>query len=344
MSKKSPHRTRLSKEEYLLIQAFRRDHKALIKECDVQGIPVSEVSQYWLKSENFSIQVRPKDTDYVKMRDQIVKDMGKYAPKYPTIKRSKNKDPHLLVLSPADIHIGLLSSSFEIGEDYNNQIAVQRVREGIQGILDKTSGYNFDKILFIIGNDILHIDTPKRTTTAGTPQDTDGMWYDNFLLAKRLYVEIIEKLLQVADVHIMYNPSNHDYTNGFFLADTIGTWFKNSKNVTTDLSIKHRKYFTYHKNLIGSTHGDGAKTADLSLLMAHEAEDWSKCKHRYFYYHHIHHKVSKDQMGVCVESLRTPSTSSGWADRNGYNHAPKAIEAFCHHPQQGQVARITHIF
>jgi hypothetical protein len=32
------------------------------------------------------------------------------------------------------------------------------------------------KILFIGGNDILHVDTPKRTTTSGTSQDTDGMW------------------------------------------------------------------------------------------------------------------------------------------------------------------------
>jgi hypothetical protein len=33
---------------------------------------------------------------------------------------------YLLVLDPADIHIGKLCSSFEVGEDYNNQIAVQR--------------------------------------------------------------------------------------------------------------------------------------------------------------------------------------------------------------------------
>jgi hypothetical protein len=67
----------------------------------------------------------------------------------------------------------------------------------------------------------LHTDTPRRTTTNGTPQDTDGMWYDNFLMAKQLYIDVIEVLLSIADVHFVFNPSNHDYTNGFFLADVI---------------------------------------------------------------------------------------------------------------------------
>jgi hypothetical protein len=232
-----------------------------------------------------------------------------------------------------------------MGEAYNNQIAVQRVKEGVQGLLDKSQGFNIDKVLFIIGNDILHIDSPKRQTTAGTPQDTDGMWYDNFLLAKQLYVEVIEMLLPLADVHVQYDPSNHDYTNGFFLADTLKTWFRLNPNVTFNTSIAHRKYFTYGTNLIGTTHGDGAKEADLPLLMAQEAsKDWGNCPHRYIYTHHIHHKKSRDYGSVCVESLRSPSGTDSWHHRNGYQFSPKAVEAFIHHPVHGQICRITHLF
>jgi hypothetical protein len=248
-------------------------------------------------------------------------------------------------LDPADIHIGKLASSFETGEEYNNQIAVQRVKEGVKGILDKTAGFNINKILFIAGNDILHIDTPRRTTTSGTFQDTDGMWYDNFLIAKQLYIELLEMLVTVADVHFCFNPSNHDYTNGFFLADTIQSWFSKSENITFDCSIAHRKYYTYGENMIGSTHGDGAKAQDLPLLMAQESpQSWAQTKHRYVYTHHVHHKTSKDYIGVTVESLRSPSGTDSWHDRNGYKGAPKAVEGFLHHPEHGQIARITHIF
>ena len=279
------------------------------------------------------------------LRDQLIKDLQQYSPKFPKLERVEDNNSYLLVIDPADIHIGKLASAFETGETYNNQIAVQRVLSGVRGILEKVSPYKIDKILFIGGNDILHIDTPKRTTTSGTHQDTDGMWHSNFLIAKQLYVDVLEMLLSVADVHFTFNPSNHDYMNGFFLAQVIEAYFKNCENITFDCSIAHRKGFRYHNNLIGTTHGDGAKQDLLPLLMAQEFPiEWSQTKHRYIYTHHVHHKTSKDYIGITVESLRSPSGTDSWHSRNGYQHAPKAVEAFLHCKDNGQVARITHLF
>lgn len=308
-----------------------------LNEFDAVKLTTNPNGSSWVRYEK-------KKLDYFDVKDAIIKEMENYIPKYPEIKREKISEGHLLVIDPADIHIGKLCTAFETGDSYNTEIAVTRVLSGINGILNKVIGFNIDKILLVIGNDILHIDTPKRTTTSGTPQDTDGMWYDNFLTAKSLYVKVIELLLPIADVVVHYDPSNHDYTNGFFLADCLSTWFRTSKNVTFETSISHRKYFRYYTNLIGTTHGDGAKESDLPLLMAQESKDWSECKHRYIYTHHIHHKKSKDYGSVCVESLRSPSGTDSWHHRNGYQHQPKAVEAFIHSKQDGQVCRITHIF
>ena len=171
------------------------------------------------------------------------------------------------------------------------------------------------------------------------------MWFENFIIAKNLYIDILEILLPVADVHFCFNPSNHDYTNGFFLAQVIEAYFKNCKNITFDNSIAHRKGFQYYNNLIGTTHGDGAKQELLPLLMAQEFPiEWSQTKHRYVYTHHVHHKTSKDYIGITVESLRSPSSADSWHSRNGYQHAPKAVEGFLHCKENGQIARITHIF
>ena len=294
---------------------------------------------FFVKNPNF----KPEDKeDFV---SELLSTIKGHEPKYPKIKRQLQSEGHLLVVDPADIHIGKLARAFETGEEYNSQIAVQRVLDGVKGIIKKSNGFNIDKILFVGGNDILHIDTPNRKTTSGTPQDTDGMWYDNFLIAKKLYVEVLEMLLTVADVHFVFNPSNHDYTNGFFLADVISTHFRNCKNITFDCSIAHRKYYAYGKNLIGTTHGDGAKQQDLGSLMSIEAKDlWAYAEHRYYYTHHVHHKTAKDFINVTVESLRSPSGSDSWHDRNGYTGAPKAVEGFIHHKDFGQVARLTHIF
>lgn len=304
---------------------------------------------YWDKSDpKYSFFVKNpnfKNENKDSFIDELVESLKDHVPNYPKIKRKVESDGHLLVVDPADIHVGKLARAFETGEEYNAKIAVKRVLDGVKGIIQKSNGFNIDKVLFVGGNDILHIDTPQRKTTSGTPQDTDGMWYDNFLIAKQLYVEVLEMLLTVADVHFVFNPSNHDYTNGFFLADVISTHFRKCKNITFDCSIAHRKYFSYGKNLIGTTHGDGAKQQDLGSLMSIEAKDiWAYAEHRYYYTHHVHHKTAKDFINVTVESLRSPSGSDSWHDRNGYKGAPKAVEGFIHHKDYGQVARLTHIF
>ena len=322
--------------------------------CDTYQIPEAHVKSYKLVTHggkgayynitsNPIVQTKEVAEDF---HTSILESIASIGTRPSTVFREEasTSDRHCLVVDPADIHIGKLCDSFEVGETYNNQVAVQRVKEGVSGLIEKSRGFNIDKIVFIGGNDILHIDTPKRTTTSGTPQDTDGMWYSNFLIAKKLYIEVLLQLLEVADVHFVFNPSNHDYQSGFFLADVIKTYFKDMDNITFDTSISHRKYFTYGNNLIGSTHGDGAKNQDLPLLMAHEADDWSKCKHRYIYTHHVHHKTAKDYIGVTVESLRSPSGTDSWHSINGYTGVPKAVEGFLHSYDNGQVARLTHIF
>lgn len=321
-------------------------NSAIYEQCKELGIDPDKVNHYWYKGKHYSIHVNNKDEfSFEDFKKDLVSEISKWSPNYPKIARDRYNDPHCLVFSPADIHIGKLCSAFETGEEYNQQIAVKRVLEGLDGILKKSNGFDIEKIIFIAGNDILHIDTPRRTTTSGTPQDTDGMWYENFITAKRLLVDIIEKLVMVADVEVYYNPSNHDYMSGFMLFDSVSAWFRNHEHIQFYGDMSHRKYTCYGKNLIGMTHMDGAKKEDLPLLMAHEAAmHWAFCPHRYIYGHHVHHKTSKDIMSVCVETLRSPSGTDSWHHKNGYQHSPKAIEAFVHHRDHGQVARLTHLF
>jgi len=353
--------TTAKRDEDPIVRGFRRfiarhekrlldEHEGLYNATNNLDVPNTSTKNMWIKNKEASLFVvnpnyrQPEPKEEVDFREALLKDIQEYAPKFPKIERVKSKESYLLVLDPADIHIGKLCTAFEVGESYDNQVAVKRVLEGVEGILKKVSSFNIDKILFIGGNDILHIDSPKRTTTSGTPQDTDGMWHTNFLIAKKLYVEVLEILLGVADVQFTFNPSNHDYTNGFFLAQVIEAHFHKCENVTFDTSISHRKYFVYGSNIIGTTHGDGAKQQDLPLLMANECKQWSECKHKYFYIHHFHHKIAKDYMSVCVESLRSPSGTDSWHHRSGYEHAPKCVEAYIHDKIHGQIQRITHIF
>ena len=339
-------RPRLSEDEFEVIEQYRKDknrHEALEAECLEKGVPIDLVQYYWYKSDKFSPNVK-NEYSVKDLFNEVVSNVKQYAPKYPKLTYKKNDDPHLLVIDPADIHLNKLARAIETGDEYNHTIAFQRVKDAVIGLLNRSRGYSIEQIVLIIGNDILHVDNKSNTTTAGTHQDVSLMWYDAFKLAQKLLTECIEILVQVAPVHVVYNPSNHDLTSGFYLAQVIEAWFSRSENVSFDISPSHRKYYKYHSNLIGSTHGDGAKEQDLPLLMAHESPDWSATKHRYIYTHHIHHKKSKDYLSVNVEAMRSPSGADSWHHKSGYQHAPKGIDAFIHHPSHGRVATLTHIF
>lgn len=340
MARKQTHRIRCTEEEFTLFKGIQKQSKD-------HNLNLKDVHSGWVKNKESSLYFQNpafKQGDTDQFAKDLVKSLSEHSPTYKTITREKIEEGHLLVVDPADIHIGKLCTEFETGTKYNSQKAVKRVLKGVDGLLNKSNGFNIDQILFIGGNDILHIDTPHRTTTSGTSQDTDGMWYENFLTAKKLYVDIIEKLISIADVHFTFNPSNHDYMSGFMLAEVIKAHFRDCENITFDCSINHRKYYKYHSSLIGTTHGDGAKQADLGQLMSVEAkQDWANVDFRYFYTHHVHHKTAKDYINVTVESLRSPSPADSWHHRKGYI-SQAAVEAFIHSKKFGQVARLTHNF
>lgn len=305
----------------------------------------------WLKVDGASIHIKnnlPEKT-YLDVRDELIEEMKQYAPEYKKISYEVKNDGHLLVIDLADIHFGKLATLIETRNEYDLEIAERRCIEAVIGLLEKSKNFHIDEIHLIIGNDLLHTDTPFRKTTAGTPQDTNGMWTDAFKVAKNTLIKVIEQLRMKAKLKVIFNPSNHDYMSGYFLADTLSSWFNNS-GVEFDVSIRHRKYHVYGNSLIGSSHGDGAKEINTPLIMAQEEpEMWAKTKYRYIYLHHLHHKIkkmtqsAKDYVGVTIEYMRSPSGTDRWHFDNGYlSH--KAIEGFIHSRENGQVAKLTHYF
>lgn len=348
----------------------------LESQAETTGFDAEKVNHYWVKTKEGSFHVK-KDTeiDYNQLREDFLNEAAEYAPKYkdlPAFNKEQNSK-NLLVIDIADIHFGKLSLSEETGQEYNLDIAADRVREGVMKLAYKANAHGIDRIVFVLGNDALHIDNPFRKTTAGTPQDTDGMWWSAYKVAKKCYIAAIEELAKFAPVHLVFNPSNHDYQSGWMLADSVSSWFTNHPNVECkdgSLSIAHRKYIQYGDNLLGFTHGDGAKESDLPNLMQYEARQvWGQTKFAYWHCHHLHvkdrkaygkqnYRIEKDHIGVTVlnsgrerdptnsvfvEIVRSPSSADPWHNRNGYLGAA-AVECFMYHETNGQVARFTHYF
>ena len=364
MGKEYGKRIRLSEEEVEMVYENRAENTTNINgntALDVhlldRGIDKKDVVsvKHWQSaSGEYRFSIVTKE-DLTSNENDLLERVGsfieKYSPHYPSVKRTTKQNNHLLVINPADIHIGKYANHLETADGYNVEIACMRVLEGLEGLMAKAEGFEVDRVLFCIGNDILHIDNVYNTTTAGTNQDVDGKWWEHFEVALALYVKCVEMLREIAPVDVIHSMSNHDYQSGFHLAHALKSWFRNDVEVSFDISVAHRKYYQYGKNLIGLEHGDGAKMDNLPLLMAQEKPKmWSETKYRYWYLHHLHHKVkhkwrdAKDFIGVTVEYMRSPSGTDSWHSRKGYVGVPKAVEGFLHEKTSGQVARLVHYF
>ena len=301
----------------------------------------------WLKQPHASVFVR--NHFEVKGIENTIRDIVKDAkpPKYRKIKRVKTKEGHCLVVSFADHHLNKLGDEDEVGSPYSTDVAVKRWNEGLAKVMSYTDKYPIDKIIFIIGNDILNADTPKGTTTKGTPQDTDVMWHRAFRIAVGLYEKTILSLVDVADVEVYHCPSNHDFVLGSALAFVIEQRFKEHPNVLCKIDMAHRNYTSYGNTCIGFDHGDGAKDETLARIIPLESMNQGvsgqDTKHYVFFRHHIHHKIAKDYSGIEIRYLRSCSGDDRWHYTQGYIAKP-AIEAFLFHREMGKIGEFTHFF
>ena len=209
-------RIRVYEDELDLVNNLRRIHNEAIE----NGLNPADVKHGWIKNDKSSLFFKnPNFNNELDKLSQFQKDLIKslkqHSPSYPKLKRKKSKDGHLLVIDIADLHINKYAEKFLTGDEYNSEIAVNRALEGTKGLLQKAQGFDIEKILFVIGNDVLNTDSISRTTTRGTPQDTDKHWFTAFNLAKECYVKCIEMCLGVADVDVIHCISNHDATEIF---------------------------------------------------------------------------------------------------------------------------------
>lgn len=310
-------------------------------------------SHGWLKTKEASIFIRNEEGSMPleDVRKSLIESMNKYSPKYPKITRKKLKEENAILLSLSDLHINKYSTKEETGEGYNTEEAVKRAIEGVKGLMLKASGFEIEKIYLTLGGDILNTDGATKGTTKGTPQDTDKRWFEAFRIAKEMCINVIEYLMQIADLEIIHVMSNHDYGSGWMLTDSIYSWFRTSKNITFHTEVRHRKAFKYGDVALYISHGDKHKKSDLPNLVAHEyPELWGSTKYRYCFVQHFHHysktkyENGKDYIGITVQQLRSPSPADLWHADSGYVGAKQAVEAFIFNKKEGQVCQITHNF
>ena len=279
-----------------------------------------------------------------KLKEDLIEDLRNLSPKVPKIKRERpddRSDLHLLEISAFDLHLGKIGIK---GDEYSLDIAEERLLSAIDHLLYRAQGYYIDKILFIVGHDLLNSDKdwPIPSTTRGTPQFNSDYHINMYRHARKLMIKAIDILSEVADVHVMVIPGNHDRESVMHLGDTLELYYDKNKNVKVDNNDCLMKAIPYGNNLIISDHGDGPKINDLPGIIAQRFKNlWSDTVYVEVHRGHFHtNKATKLQAieelnGITVRNLSSMSATDYWHDSKGFIGNIKKAQAFIYSRDNG---------
>lgn len=250
-------------------------------------------------------------------------------------------DADLLTLIPmGDPHFGLLTWAKEVGEDFDLKIAEELTFAAVDRLCSLTPSSETAMLLNL--GDFYHADnSSNRTPQSGNSLDVDGRFQLIAQVGLRAMVRCIRRLLEKhGRVIVRNNRGNHDPHQAFMLSLALDAMFSNEPRVLVEMTPASFYYYRFGKTLIASTHGDGAKLADLPLIMAADApEDWAAATWRVWHCGHFHHDQLKDHPGCTVETHRTLAANDAWHRHQGYRSG-RDMKAIIYHRDHGEISRI----
>lgn len=300
---------------------------------------------------NFQVKVwlrRIRKTDAENSIEGLIGALNARAPSF-KLPAPPKRGGVLMEVNLADPHFSMLAWGPETGESYDLKIASARYLSAVSDLLDKSKGYSPEKILFVFGNDFLHVDSEKaETPRSHNHLDKDGRIAKILQVAEEAAIRAIGACAQVAPVDVLFVPGNHDPLLSLALCRVFKAYFRSNEHVDVDVSPKTRKYYRYGASLLGFTHGCDERHGDLPAIMAAERPvDFGQVTTREFHLGHFHKRKQTNYLGVDSKMSVTvrivPSLSSidAWHFRQGYVGGQKMADAYLYDKAEGFVGHFT---
>lgn len=225
-------------------------------------------------------------------------------------KLSSFDNPVCGVISVQDLHFG----------KENNEGVVQAFRSSMQELIYKSHlSHNVNELIFVIGGDLLNMDTWSGTTTSGTPvgngmtaQKAYDLAFDNMHWAITFLSQFCNHL------KVVYLPGNHDRLSSYHLAHALSKCFMSNSDIEFDVEYAERKVHTYGDNFFAFEHGD-VSSKDSPLVYATEfPKQWGLTKYRVCFTGHWHKKKTVEYVtenethGFAIKHLPSLCGSDYW--------------------------------
>ena len=229
-----------------------------------------KLSQYWNKQMGDHWRVSALVSQVKNSEEKLFKELlERWEPKTYTIPSSKikksNRELVCGVMSLQDIHFG------KEGNDTIDKDFEDTVKNLIQRAV--TSHY-IEKMYFVVGGDLINMDTFDGTTTSGT-----GL--DNCMSATEAYMQAFDAMHWAInyikafckELVVVYVPGNHDRLSSFHLVHALANSIK-SKEIVWDIKYEERKVHVFGNNFNAFEHGDKRSKNNPLIYASEYPKQW----------------------------------------------------------------------
>lgn len=308
-----------------------------------------KLSQYWNKEKNGYWQISAlisrlplqerEENSFLETLEQH--KVPKFKPRVTPLFIDSSKEKISAVMSLQDLHFG------KPGNDDMEKLLLGCV----ENLLSKAANnFQIEELIFVVGGDLLNMDTFLGTTTKGTPVDNAAPAQDVYISA----FDAMHKALQlskqyVSNVKVLFIPGNHDRLSSYHLVHALSRSFQGIPGFDFDHSYSERKVHLYGDNMFCFEHGDIAKK-DTPLVYATEfPQQWGQATHRTLYTGHYHKKktteyvTENEEHGFSIKILPSLSHTDYWHYHNKFTGNKRAGVLELHDHRKGKIVEFHHI-
>lgn len=304
-----------------------------------------KLSQYWNKQMGDHWRVSALVSQIKNPEEKLFEDLLKnWTPKKYKISNIPYKniftdDPHCAVISLQDIHFGKEGND-TIDKDFEDTVI---------NLVSRANAIHYiETMYFVVGGDLINMDTFQGTTTSGTP-------LDNCMSATEAYVQAFDAMhwavtyikAHCDNLVVVYVPGNHDRLSSFHLAHALSRSIESDK-ITWDVKYEERKVHVWHNNFNAFEHGDKRSKNDPLIYASEYPKAWGDTTNRTLFKGHIHtdrkveYMTSNETAGFIEKTLPSLGKTDYYHYSNKYVGNRRSGKLEIQHPTMGNICELTY--
>ena len=304
-----------------------------------------KLSQYWNKQMGDHWRVSALISQIKNSEQKFFENLlENWTPKKYKISNTsyKNKftnDPHCALMSLQDIHFGKEGND-TIDKDFEDTV---------KNLVQRAHAIHYlETMYFVVGGDLINMDTFTGTTTGGTP-------VDNCMSATEAYIQAFDAMHWAItyikafcnNLIVVYVPGNHDRLSSFHLAHALSKSIENDK-ITWDVKYEERKVHVWKNNFNAFEHGDKRSKNNPLIFASEYPEQWGATTNRTLFKGHIHtdrkveYMTSNETAGFIEKTLPSLGKADYYHHSNKFTGNRRSGKLEIQHPTMGNICELTY--